>query len=79
MARTPEIILTERPAVIPRTFGVSRLRDGWPRSPAFALECLLGAGPEGFPMGPAARQQAARQYDGPLGVPDELFEIVFPD
>jgi hypothetical protein len=46
---------------------------------AFALECLLGAGPGEFPMGPMAWQQAASQQDGPLSVPDELFEIVFPD
>jgi hypothetical protein len=47
---------------------------------AFALECLLGRGPSGgFPIGPSAWEQVANQHDRPLGVPDELFEIVFPD
>ena len=47
---------------------------------ACALECVLGAGPSiAFPLGPAAWQQAAAQHESGLAVPDELFELVFPD
>jgi hypothetical protein len=48
---------------------------------AFAIEFLLGAGPQGgFPIGPAAWQQtAAEAGHGSLAVPDGIFETVFPD
>jgi hypothetical protein len=47
---------------------------------AFALECLVGAGPSiDFPMGPAAWAHAAAQHGTDLAVPDQLFELVFPD
>jgi hypothetical protein len=45
-----------------------------------ALECLLGAGPaSGFPLAPRIWQEAGRSATRPLVIPDDLFEIVFPD
>jgi len=47
---------------------------------ALTLECLLGAGPSiTFPVTPAAWEQAISLNTRGLGVPDELFEIVFAD
>jgi hypothetical protein len=47
---------------------------------ACALECLLGLGPSaGFPIGPDVWGQAARSAGRELSVPDDIFEIVFPD
>ena len=47
---------------------------------ACALECLLGAGPSsGFPIGPSIWQEAARSAAKHLVIPDDLFEVVFPD
>ena len=47
---------------------------------AFALECALGAGPSiEFPAAPTAWQAPTERHRAPLAVPDELFELVFPD
>jgi hypothetical protein len=47
---------------------------------ACALECLLGAGPSsGFPVVPSIWQEAGRSAAKRLVIPDDLFEIVFPD
>jgi hypothetical protein len=47
---------------------------------AFALECLLGSGPDtAFPEMPKAWQEAARLALGPVDVPDELFRTAFPE
>jgi hypothetical protein len=49
------------------------------RPVAFAIAFLLGDGPPGdFPNAPSAWHHAATGHDS-LQVPDELFEIVFPD
>jgi hypothetical protein len=47
---------------------------------ALALQWSLGAGPAtGFPKLPSAWMQAASSAPRPPSVPDELFDIVFPD
>jgi hypothetical protein len=52
----------------------------WPtvtKPVAFALECVLGAGPSnGFPMVPKAWQEAIADRGGRVTVPDELFGLV---
>jgi hypothetical protein len=47
---------------------------------ACALECRLGLGPKlPFPMVPREWQRASESSTAGLAVPDQLFEVVFPD